>query len=473
MPDDQIPPADDKLHGWKEIAAHVGKTPRSLQRYEKEYALPVHRLNLKKGQTVWAYRHELDEWLLSLDQAKAASVALDEDPPGATEDDRTLDEPDTRGTREIAAGRAGPSAHLNARLVAAAIVAALVLGTIVGTVVVAPMLMATSAPTHFAFVGTRLEAREPSGAVRWTYDFRRSVTVVERDSNLRKDNAGAIAADLDGDGDTEVVVPVRFSTSQTSTVSDSVAAFSHDGDRLWIVEPPGDLECQNGTFRPPWRVSDLEISEGPGPRRVWVAFNHHVGWPGLVVEVAADGQQRLMYAQTGWVRSLETWRTLTGDYLVAGGVSSEVNLPMLAVLDPSAPPASNPTNSTEYSCATFPRSAPRAVISFSNDEFTTAMVQPYATVDDVRKLRDSIRVDLSMADGGNRIVMLPPSLKISDITFSDRFWDAHRVLEREGKFAHSVEDCPELRTQRIRIWSAQGGWTEQHVTPTVRTAERR
>ena len=58
-----VPP----LNGWKEIAAYLGRSVRSVQRYERELALPVHRLTHADGQTVYAFRHEIDAWREKLD----------------------------------------------------------------------------------------------------------------------------------------------------------------------------------------------------------------------------------------------------------------------------------------------------------------------------------------------------------------------------------------------------------------------
>ena len=51
------------LRGWKKIAAYLHRDVRTVQRWERNEHLPVHRqLHLKLG-TVHAVRAELDEWL--------------------------------------------------------------------------------------------------------------------------------------------------------------------------------------------------------------------------------------------------------------------------------------------------------------------------------------------------------------------------------------------------------------------------
>ena len=53
------------LTTWKEIAAHVGRAVRTVQRYERENALPVHRMTAVDHGSVMAFSDEIDAWLNS------------------------------------------------------------------------------------------------------------------------------------------------------------------------------------------------------------------------------------------------------------------------------------------------------------------------------------------------------------------------------------------------------------------------
>ncbi len=56
------PLSDKKLVSWKEIAAHLGRETRTVQRWEKTEGLPVRRHEHQKKSTVYAFTSELDEW---------------------------------------------------------------------------------------------------------------------------------------------------------------------------------------------------------------------------------------------------------------------------------------------------------------------------------------------------------------------------------------------------------------------------
>lgn len=54
--------ADGRLESWKEIAAYLKRDVRTVQRWEKNEGLPVHRHLHDKLGTVYAYKPELDLW---------------------------------------------------------------------------------------------------------------------------------------------------------------------------------------------------------------------------------------------------------------------------------------------------------------------------------------------------------------------------------------------------------------------------
>jgi len=51
-----------RLDSWKEIASHLGRDVRTVQRWEARDGLPVHRLQHSKSGSVFAYIAELDAW---------------------------------------------------------------------------------------------------------------------------------------------------------------------------------------------------------------------------------------------------------------------------------------------------------------------------------------------------------------------------------------------------------------------------
>ena len=51
------------LQSWKEIASYLDRAERTCRRWEKEFGLPVHRMDGSPSASVFAYKEELDHWL--------------------------------------------------------------------------------------------------------------------------------------------------------------------------------------------------------------------------------------------------------------------------------------------------------------------------------------------------------------------------------------------------------------------------
>ena len=58
-------PTDKRLDSWKEIATYLDRDVRTVQRWEKEQSLPVRRHLAKTGTPVYAFKSEIDTWLLN------------------------------------------------------------------------------------------------------------------------------------------------------------------------------------------------------------------------------------------------------------------------------------------------------------------------------------------------------------------------------------------------------------------------
>jgi hypothetical protein len=58
-----VPVHSGVLNSWKEIATYLARGVRTVQRWEAELQLPVHRPRGKNRSAVMAFRAELDQWL--------------------------------------------------------------------------------------------------------------------------------------------------------------------------------------------------------------------------------------------------------------------------------------------------------------------------------------------------------------------------------------------------------------------------
>jgi tetratricopeptide (TPR) repeat protein len=61
----ELSPVNKRLDGWKDIAAYLGRSERTVKRWEAEGGLPTHRVPGARKRSVFAFTAELDEWLRS------------------------------------------------------------------------------------------------------------------------------------------------------------------------------------------------------------------------------------------------------------------------------------------------------------------------------------------------------------------------------------------------------------------------
>src|SRR2546426_585982 len=74
---------EDRLDSWKEIAAYLNRSVRTVRRWEHEEGLPVHRHVHRTLASVYAHKSELDAWRDTLARAPETSPAVVSRPASA------------------------------------------------------------------------------------------------------------------------------------------------------------------------------------------------------------------------------------------------------------------------------------------------------------------------------------------------------------------------------------------------------
>lgn len=189
--------AADTVHGWKEIAAYLGKSVRAVQRWEADFGLPVHRIKTPNGQVVYACRREIDAWRASMETRPSSITAVD------------------------TAKKMGPWRSLYA------------LG-VLGLVVAGSLwLLAgragarTLSATRYEVTGTSLVAITNDGRRVWSHDFGWVPQPLKH--RTANEAARALVADLDGDGRKEVVAVIQSPSAGGQTWRESVFCFTEHG----------------------------------------------------------------------------------------------------------------------------------------------------------------------------------------------------------------------------------------------------
>ena len=60
------------LSSWKEIGAYLGRSERTIQRWEIQFGFPIHRPSGRKGTSIIAMTAEIDEWIRNAPSGNAS-----------------------------------------------------------------------------------------------------------------------------------------------------------------------------------------------------------------------------------------------------------------------------------------------------------------------------------------------------------------------------------------------------------------
>jgi hypothetical protein len=404
------PEPADVLNGWKEIASHLGRSARSVQRWERDLGLPIHRIPTPDGGSiVYASRSEVDAWRarqgeLERNGASAFAGASRDDQYEATAsptgDNRLTDPPLLSGRRLQAWLHTPVPAWAALALAGVAVAVALTAGSI---------LPVTGAPATWEFEGRELRAYTDGGREVWQHSFDRPVS---RPATMRGPGAHA---DVNEDGRTDLLVPARFAAPRESPAeSDAVVAFSHDGSTIWSLQPTLRFTTGSETFEGPWHVYDIATGVTARGPRTWIAYSHHTWWPAFVLEVAPNGEQHLAYVQPGRIYSLTYWEAPGATRLVAGGTLNEVSRASVAVLDLNRAPArwrseSGPT----LDCPACPVGYPEAMFLLPTSDVTRGLFRPYGWVMRSRLLESGLELTINDGFGGGTLATLSEGLQIT------------------------------------------------------------
>ena len=436
------------LNGWKEIAAYLGKSVRSAQRWELTLGLPVRRINTPDGHIVFAEPGEIDEWRHKHEVVRGSDLegggeSLPELPPFVgVEQPAALEQPSISRVRPrwltlVAAG-----------------VLLFVAGAASAWWVLTPPAMAV----EIRVVGRTVEAIGRGGELAWTYQF---------DSDISTPIRTPAFVDLDGDGESEVLLPVRRSSrGGRSAISDAVFCFTRTGQLLWSVSPDKTLSFGGRSFAAPWDLRDFAVAVTPPPRVVWMAFAHHTWFPGLVIQVDPHGNQLLKYVQPGSVYSLAHWMSAAGGYLAVGGGNNEYGQATIALLPDTGPAVAFPRGeSLKFVCDGCASATPARIFFFAPTELALANHELVPYVQSLRVVGASLKA--TIADGpGRSVATVNPDFTIDAIQFGQRYWAAHQDFENQGRLNHTVAACPERTHPRgVREWTPDGLWRSWSVMP--------
>ncbi len=382
-------PPPGRLNSWKEIAAYFGKAVRTVQRWEAELGMPVHRMGTGRGQSVWAFGDELDRWRESTEAsadgpgretsvwAETSAIGSEPEPPAeaGSSEARVQDR-----APDVAPPLPGPPSRRRSRTVLAAVslVAVAALGIAVWLGSRAPT--SGRQPASYEIAGNTLRIFDRAQTLLWEKRFDFRLTEGAYGNGRQGSSEAVVMDDIDGDGNVEVL----FVSEPTLPSSRGLFCFTAMGDLRFHHQPQSKARFGDVPAGPPWRGAFVKAVGDPGhPHNVWFVSFHVAEFPTIVEKLDPDGNVRGTYWSNGQVQVLEE-AVINGERLVLlGGVSNEFRGASLAVLEEADPTATAPASSDHYTCYACPPIVPRAFLVFPRLD-VARVVADYSRVPQVR-----------------------------------------------------------------------------------------
>lgn len=413
----QLPPRR-QLSSWKEIAAHLGVTERTAQKWERELGLPVHRLPGERGR-VTAWSDELDHWRVSV-----------------------LDKPSWWVSLKFwhAAGAAGVF------ILAAAALAGAVMGW---------LRLHHGPPVQFRLDVQTLIVTDERGREAWRKTFDEPFV---RDLTAEVMHALRLVsfADLDGDGRTEMLFVHRPLSEDRR--GNTLYCFSGYGRELWRYQTTRTVSTPSETFAPPF-LTQLVLALPPGRdgKRNVLLVSHHLSYfPAQAVVLSPEGRVLGEYWHSGHLLLAEAAQ-LDGretPAILLAGISNSYRVATLIALDPgNLRCASDETEHPDYQLDPPGRDCELARIVFPRTCINRKF-EPYSRPNALIVHRDLIQIgtsEHSSREGSNAVFYLDRRLGLRSAEVIDQFLAHHRELEAAGQLDHSFTDAELRALHQIRV----------------------
>jgi len=379
---EETPPGirpNNRLSGWKEIAAHLGRGVRTVQRWEKDYAMPVRRLGLGKGETVFAFSAELDDWLVT---SEADSARADADSTAADVSDKVESSDEARADRWQTGITSDPrdlSRRITRRTLAlaAVLIGCMALGVIGYHFVATLWLTPKSAPAgetkHAGGLPAEpaslrvdfdtLTALDSTGATLWHYSF--GFPLAARDyapGAIRLENRLGIV-DIDGDTHREVLIVTR-SEEASQENRQIFVVLNGDGTVRWSHQIDAHTVAVFGSksYDGPW-VDDLwfvtTAPEDTARKALWVASHHSQMFPAILQRLdPRTGAVLSNYWNDGHILAVNVAPIDGRQRVLVGSCNNETKGAALALLDADRPTGAAPSAQADYRCRNCPPGDP-------------------------------------------------------------------------------------------------------------------
>jgi len=346
----------DRLNGWKEIAVCLGRGVRTVQRWERELGLPIHRVRIETGEVVYALRTELDQW-----QARQEIQRGNPLDRNGGHDDK-----DIEATERVDVKENWRKRH---RGIIALAIAVVVLSVVVwGTWHWNPLQRADRNPAFWTIEGDTVQLFNERGEKLWEhrFPFALSADTYTKHTSLFRLLSIALE-DLDHDGEKELLL-VTWGDSQFAR---RLICFNSDGSVRFDVQPNRSIRYGETNENPPFLMTGFMLTAEPdGTSTIWTAAVHNYEFPSVLWKLDRYGKVTGEYWSNGHINVIQESRFNGRSVILVGAMDNERVATSLAVLDYENPSGFAPAENPKYRCENCPQGSPLAFFIFPRTEMS-------------------------------------------------------------------------------------------------------
>lgn len=431
-----VEPRAERLDSWKAIAEYLRRDVTTVRRWEKTHGMPVYSLPGGRRRSVYAFTTELDHWLSAAggSAAHAEAAAADGGPPHVP-----LSESQGQPRRGW---------------FFAALTLAVLAAAVAGLIAVKTWRSVRADEIRVAVTRAGVTARDAAGVQLWQYPFSSDpMTAIAEIGRPSLVVAGSRPAVL-------VSTSHTYRASDNSGGSGALMEFSLGGILRRTFSFDDTYHFAGTPYGAPWAITAFAVEDSHLERRVAVAAHHYTWDPSIVTILDSEWHRRGTFVHAGWIEALEWFGP---NRLVIGGYSEARQGGMVALLDTDrfGGQGPEPPGSRHY-CADCPDGAPVRMVVMprtevnqaGNGRFNRALLERV----NGRLLARTIELE-TPAGHADVIYEFSAELDLIRAEFSERYWDAHRMLESQRKLDHAAAECPDRHAPRaVLVWGPGTGW---------------
>ncbi|HUU36901.1 MAG TPA: VCBS repeat-containing protein [Candidatus Desulfaltia sp.] len=432
--------SDDKnlLNSWKEIARRLHRDVRTCLRWEKNFGLPIHRIDPDSEKSrVFAYKNELDEWLSQDRTSRSASH--------------------------------GDSRRLSRRVLLLSFVLICIGAAAVLFFSVIRPGLGPKEPADFSIKSSTLIILNEKGKELWRFNTGLENLCGEEKYRQhyqfkRLDHTSylpyILIRDIDDDGSQEVLFSVQ---TQGETKEGEIFCFDRRGRLLWSFRGGRQIKYGDKTYSGDYRINGIvpEDLDADGDFEILVISAHRPDWPCQLALLDSEGKILGEFWNAGYLNDLAC-ADLNADgvkEIIVGGNNNEYGQGCLAVLDAASMRGGSPQGNIAFQSPELEPGSELFYVLLSRTDVDLADCYPVDAVTTIVLLsnrRIQVKTDLTQIyydfdfDFGSPQVIL-----------SNSFLQAHEKARLEGKVRSTLNKEYENNLIRgIRYWDGDK-WTPE------------